>query len=71
MCYNIEKLKDNNKKHKMEDKYMKCFNNLNDAAEMLREGVKFKHLGEVYIKETDMAVVNVETDKVLIKGLDF
>ena len=50
---------------------MKCFNNLNDAVEMLREGVKFKHLGEVYIKETDMAVVNVETDKVLIKGLDF
>ena len=47
------------------------FNNLNDAVEMLREGVKFKHLGEVYIKETDMAVVNVETDKVLIKGLDF
>ena len=55
----------------MEDKDMKCFNDLKDAVEMLRNGVKFKHLGEVYIKETSMAVVNVETDKVLIKGLDF
>ena len=31
---------------------MKCFNDLKDAVEMLRNGVKFKHLGEVYIKET-------------------
>ena len=70
MCYNIYKLRDN--KHiEMEDKDMKCFNDLKDAVEMLRNGVKFKHLGEVYIKETAMAVVNVETGKVLIKGLDF
>ena len=55
----------------MEDKDMKCFDNLKDAVEMLRNGVKFKHLGELYIKETAMAVVNVETGKVLIKGLDF
>lgn len=50
---------------------MKCFNDLKDAVEMLRDGAKFKHLGEVYIKETAVAVVNVETGKVLIKGLDF
>ena len=43
----------------MEDNDMKCFNDLKDAVEMLRNGVKFKHLGEVYIKETSMAVVNV------------
>lgn len=50
---------------------MKCFNNLKDAVEMLKSGAKFKHHGEVYIKETAMAVVNVETGKAFIRGLDF
>lgn len=50
---------------------MKCFNNLKDAVEMLRNGAKFKYNREVYTKETVMAVVNVETGKVFIKGLDF
>lgn len=50
---------------------MKNFNNLEDAMRMIKTGARFKHNGEVYVKETEMAIVNVETGKALIRGLDF
>lgn len=50
---------------------MKCFGNLEDAMRMLKVGARFKYNGEVYVKETEMAIVNIETGKVLIRGLEF
>ena len=50
---------------------MKCYNDLGDAIRELKVGKRFKHNGEVYVKETEMAVVNVESRNVLIRGLDF
>lgn len=50
---------------------MKYYNDLGDAMRELKIGARFKHNGEVYEKETEMAIVNVETGKVLIRGLDF
>ena len=69
--YTLYIIKQQTKLKELEDKGMKCFNNLKDAVEMLRNGAKFKYNREVYTKETAMAVVNVETGKVFIKGLDF
>lgn len=50
---------------------MKYYNNLGDAVRELKIGARFKHNDEVYVKETEMAIVNVETGKALIRGLDF
>lgn len=50
---------------------MKNFNNLEDAMRMIKTGARFKHNGEVYVKETEVAIVNVATGKALIRGLDF
>ena len=50
---------------------MKYFNNLEDAIRMVKTGVIFGVNDERFRKETEMAIVNVDTNKVLIRGLDF
>jgi hypothetical protein len=50
---------------------MKYYNNLQDAVRELKVGVVFGSNGEKYRKETEMAIINLGTNKVLIRGLDF
>lgn len=50
---------------------MKRYNDLEMAMRELKIGARFRYAGEVYEKETEMAVVNVTSGKALIRGLDF